>query len=395
MKTQIKSVVSLTVICAVIAVLLAVTNMLTAPTIADNLRKEAEKALTEVLPDGTNFTEVDLTRYEQLPDSIEKIHKAENGGYVFQINATGNASGMVLMIGVNPDGTVAGGKCIASKEDYKAEYTYGDAVKGATLDTIDSVDTVSGVTKTTKGYRDAVKEVLRAFVLLSGGDVQFGSPEEIFHQNLASALPAAEGAFTELVLTEKLDNVASAWEADNGTGYVFVTGETFVALDANGVAVAGTDPTVASHVEAQAAILFASTLTPTDLTDLYASGAVHSDVLSASVTASGNYVFEMRASGYSKSNKYAPAEARHYIYFTVAISGEGEILSCITTSQHETEGYGAVCGEHTFFNQFNGLGDGEYTDIVITGPTAKITMDGYHKALERAFNAVIALKGDA
>ena len=55
MSTSVKSVVVLVAICSIVAVLLALTNSITAPIIEENENKKANAALLEVLPDGESF----------------------------------------------------------------------------------------------------------------------------------------------------------------------------------------------------------------------------------------------------------------------------------------------------------------------------------------------------
>ena len=88
MKQNIKSVLSLTVICSVMAVLLAVTNAITAPIIKEQENAAVGGALLEVLPDGKNFAPVDLSKYE-LPETVEEAYSEDNGGYVFKLKTTG------------------------------------------------------------------------------------------------------------------------------------------------------------------------------------------------------------------------------------------------------------------------------------------------------------------
>ena len=67
-----KSVIALTVICAVIAVLLAVTNSITAPIIEKNASAAANEALLVVYPDGGDFTQVDISTFE-LPATVTEV----------------------------------------------------------------------------------------------------------------------------------------------------------------------------------------------------------------------------------------------------------------------------------------------------------------------------------
>ena len=59
MKNQIKSVIALVAICAVVAILLALTNALTLPVIEKAEAAAVQEALREVLPTGENFQLVD------------------------------------------------------------------------------------------------------------------------------------------------------------------------------------------------------------------------------------------------------------------------------------------------------------------------------------------------
>lgn len=71
MNKHMKSVISLTAICAAVSLLLAVTNYVTAPIIEKQQSAAANEALYQVMPDGEDFQAVDLTKYE-LPDRDRK-----------------------------------------------------------------------------------------------------------------------------------------------------------------------------------------------------------------------------------------------------------------------------------------------------------------------------------
>ncbi len=167
MKDSIKSVVALTVICAVLAVILAVTNSITAPIIEENEKAEANKALLVVMPDGKDFEEVDVSSVE-LPVEITSAHRETSGGYVIQILTAGYGSDMAIMVGIDKDGAVTGATCLKSSETLGYEKTYGDSTVGRTAEDIDSLDTVAGATLTTTAYKDAVKYALETANILKG-----------------------------------------------------------------------------------------------------------------------------------------------------------------------------------------------------------------------------------
>ena len=140
MKKYIKSVVTLVAICAVVSVVMAFTNYITAPIIAKHEAGKANDALSEVLPGGEGFELVDISGYT-LPATVTEVYKASNGGYVVKLTTTGFSPNMVIMCGINADGTVAGAKCLSSSETNGAEKTYGEGFIGKDVASVDSVDT--------------------------------------------------------------------------------------------------------------------------------------------------------------------------------------------------------------------------------------------------------------
>lgn len=387
MNKHMKSVISLTAICAAVSLLLAVTNYVTAPIIEKQQSAAANEALYQVMPDGEDFQAVDLTKYE-LPDSITEAYSEKNGGYVFKITTTGYSSGFIIMCGVDASGTVTGATYIASSETLGEEATYGEKLKGATLDTVESVETVSGATKTTSAYRNAVKDSLGAAVILGGGSVDLRSDEEILNDNLSAALPSAEGKFTSVFITEELTDINSVYKAENGAGYVFVSGESFIATDNEGNVTSETE--LKDTVETNAKKLIASTLTEIDISG-YAD--IPSQVQKAYKTASGNYVFDLRAAGYGiNGDKYTASG--EYIYIKVSATADGKIIACETVSQKESDGIGSACADSSFYTQFNSKTADTYKDIdAISGAT--ITTNGYTTAISKVFEAINILKGGA
>ncbi len=165
MKDSIKSVIALTVICAVLAVILAVTNGITAPIIEENEKAAANEALLVVMPDGKDFEEVDVSALE-FPVEITAAHREVSGGYVIQTLTSGYGSDMAIMVGVGADGAVTGATCLKSSETLGYEKNYGENAVGKTIDDIDSLDTVAGATLTTTAYKNAVKYALEAASVL-------------------------------------------------------------------------------------------------------------------------------------------------------------------------------------------------------------------------------------
>ncbi len=388
---NLKSVVVLTAICAVISVMLAATNAITAPIIEKNQNAAANEALLVVMPNGTGFEQMDLSSYT-LPATVTEAYKEAGGGYVVKLTTTGYGSGFVIMCGVNADGTVSGAVCLSSNETLGYEKTFGENFTGKNVEGVDAVDSISGATKTTVAYRNAVKDAINAATILGGGSVDIRSEEEILMDNLTAALTAGEGKFTKLFLTEVIEGIDAVYTADNGMGAVCIIGEQFVGVDASGAVVSGAEGDVAANVSAQMAILNASEETEIDLT---AYADLPSALVSATKTATGNYVLTMKGAGYgiNGGDDYHPASGE-YIYIKVSMTKDGKVIDCFTVSQAETPNIGSVCADEEFYGQFVGKTEADYEEIdMIAGAT--LTTNGYKKAILRAFESVKILEGGA
>ena len=388
MKKSVKSIVVLVSICAIVAVLLALTNYITAPIILENEQKNANAALLEVYPNGESFEQLELGSYT-LPATVTAVYRAADGGYVVQLNTTGYASGMVLMCGIAPDGTVVGTKLISSAETPSiggtAAETFAPTLLGKDVTTVDGVDTVAGATKTTAAYRAAVKDALNTAIILGGGSVDLRTEEEILNDRLSEALPEAEGGFDKYFFLEVIEGVDDIYFAKNNAGAVCVMGERMIALDAGGQVLTPCTEEEAATVKNAVALANATATTALDLS-LYS--GLPSQLVSAKVTATGNYVIEIKAAGYgiAGGDEYHPASGE-YIYVLVSMTAEGKILDCLTLSQAETDGYGSACADEKFYGQFVGKTEATYEQIdAISGAT--YTTSGYIKAISRAFASV-------
>lgn len=384
MKKAIKSTVVLVGICAVMAILLAVTNALTAPIIAENQNAAANQALLQVMPNGEGFESVEFDA-EKLPKTIKEVFKEKNGGYVFNMETTGYGAGLLIMCGVNADGTVSGVVCLGSSETLGYEKTFGANFAGKDAAGVDAVDTISGATKTTAAFKGAVKDALNAAIILGGGSVDLRTEEEILNDNLSAALPAGEGKFGKVFITEVIEGIDAIYAAENGKGYVYVIGEQFIAVDENG----NTDN---ETVAAAYAILSASTAEDIDLS---AFADLPAKLLSAKKTASGNYIFETKGAGYGikGGDDYHPASGK-YIEIRICLTPEGKILDVITTFQEESKGIGDACANEKFYGQFDGKTEGNFKEIDAIGG-ATMTTNGYLEAIEVAFASMKILEGGA
>lgn len=162
MKAGFKNTLVLVAICGVMALLMAVTNFITAPVIAANEALATEKALQQVMPAGHNFKPVALN--DALPETVTEVYAEEGGGYVFKLKTAGYGTDFIIMCGVDAGGAVTGAVCLSSNETLGYEKEFGNRFVG--LDSVGAVDTVAGATKTTGAYRRAVSDALSAAAIL-------------------------------------------------------------------------------------------------------------------------------------------------------------------------------------------------------------------------------------
>lgn len=388
MMKMMKSALSLTIICAVVAVLLAATNFVTAPIIEANEAAAANDALLVVMPNGTGFEAVDISSYT-LPATVSEVYSEASGGYVVKLVTAGYSSGLVVMVGVDANGTVTGATCLASSETLGYEKTYGDTTVGATVETVDGLDTIAGATRTTEAYKNAVKDALNTAVIMGGGSVDIRTDEEILLDNLSQALPEGEGAFTSFFIQEVLEVTDQVYHADNDAGYVFVSGENFIGVDVSGNVISEVDETLKASIESDAKIFLASEV---EMIDLSAYDNIPSQIVNAYRTLTGNYVFELKAAGFGINGDKWYNPSGEYIEIMICATKDGVVIDCVTTYQSETEGIGSVCAEPEFYSQFDGTDESTYKDIdAISGAT--YTTNGYKTAVGKIFEVIKILEG--
>ncbi len=388
-----KSIINLSVfvgICSVITLLLAFTNSITAPLIEANQKASENKALLEVMPEGKGFEMLDISEFT-LPSTVEEVQAETSGlGYVIKLRTTGYGSDMIVMCGVKSDGVVTGAKCISSNETLGKEKTYGESFKDKDAAGVEAVDVIGGATKTTGAYKNAVKDALNTAIILGGGSVDIRTEEEILADNLSAAFPNGEGKFEKLFLTEVIENVDAVYVAENKAGYVFVSGESFIGINADGTAVIEGTENAEAFADAVSRIQSATT----EDIDISAYEGLEKTVVSAKITSSGNYILETKGAGYGikeADNQYHPASGE-YIIVRVSITPDLKIIDCLTVFEAETDGLGDACADASFYGQFAGKTSENYTEIdAIAGATT--TTNGYKQAIERAFDAVKTLKG--
>ncbi len=192
-KENIKPIATLSVICLIVALLLGVINIFTAPIVEKRKQEEIDKSFKDVLPEGEGFKSMELTA--DYPKEVAAAYKA-NGGYVFQLDVKGKEK-MTLIVGVTDAGKVAGVKVITESETpgYK-EGAFAELVgaeskyNGVGSDTLEKI-IVTGATYTSNGIYSAVKAALDGYIVANGGKVELAPDEDAPHALPADLLAAA------------------------------------------------------------------------------------------------------------------------------------------------------------------------------------------------------------
>lgn len=180
---------TLTVISLVVALLLGLTNVLTADKIEAINRQKTEEALAKVV----SSTDCEFPPVEDIPQAVidaaneqggkltemyEILVGGENAGYAFKVTASGSQGNIVMIVGVDADLAVTGVSIVNNSEtkgigskvmDNEATSAGTGALdqfvgkSGAgTLVVKQNIDAVTGATVSTKGVTKGVNAALAA-----------------------------------------------------------------------------------------------------------------------------------------------------------------------------------------------------------------------------------------
>ena len=162
-------VIVLLVISAVVALLLGIVNMITAPAIAANEKAKNDAAMAAVLP-ADSYTPVEYTGSDT---TINAVYQAGDAGYVFQVSPSGSFSGtLTIMVGVDNAGTVTGVEIVktaetsglganASKPAFRDQFV-GQSGTLAVAKDGGSIDALTGATITSRAVTSGVNSALAA-----------------------------------------------------------------------------------------------------------------------------------------------------------------------------------------------------------------------------------------
>ena len=180
---------TLTAIALVVALLLGLTNMLTADKIEAITKQKTETALAKVV----SASECEFPPIEDIPQEVidaasaqggkltevyEILVSGENAGYAFKVTASGSQGNIVMIVGVDADLAVTGvsivsnsetagiGSKVMNNEATSAGTGALDQFVGksgaGTLVVKQNIDAVTGATVSTKGVTKGVNAALAA-----------------------------------------------------------------------------------------------------------------------------------------------------------------------------------------------------------------------------------------
>jgi len=167
-KDSLKSIIVITVICLVIAALMALTNSITAPMIAEANEKAEKEALFLVVSGATDFEKLEV---ESLPETVTAVYRESTGkGYAVMLAAKGydSSNPMVIAVGMTPEGILTKIEVVSCNGETSgigtkvSEDSFLKLFAGKDRNLAD-VDTISGATISSTAFVNAVKDAFAAY----------------------------------------------------------------------------------------------------------------------------------------------------------------------------------------------------------------------------------------
>lgn len=217
----IKPVVVLVAICVIVSALLAFTNKITEPIIAENQAATAEAVRKGLLPEAEGFE--DITP-DPLPDGIASVVATTNDvGYIIESYANGYGGKVPAMVAFDNEGRIAGvvftensetpglGQKVVTTESFAAQFAGRNAERVETA----TVDRIANATVSSNAAISAVNTAIEYYTQEILGEIQVTlTPEE----QRAALLPDA----TSIVeISISAEGVTEAYAGDDGNFIIY------------------------------------------------------------------------------------------------------------------------------------------------------------------------------
>ncbi|MCD7947175.1 MAG: RnfABCDGE type electron transport complex subunit G [Oscillospiraceae bacterium] len=168
-------VIVLFLVAAIVAALLGVVNLFTAPVIALNQQRTKEEAMEAVLP-ADSYEQVDYTGADT---TVMELYRAGDAGWVVQVAPTGFSGAITMMVGVNSDETISGVSITehaetsglganATKPAFRDQFVGKSGTQAVTKDG-GEIQALTGATITSRAVASGVNSALGAVAEASGG----------------------------------------------------------------------------------------------------------------------------------------------------------------------------------------------------------------------------------
>lgn len=238
MKDILKLGVTLFAICAVAALVLGVTNNITAPVIEERNIQASNEARKIVLSETDEFKELDGMNSDIVLEVYEGIKDGQVIGYTIKTSSKGYGGAIELMVGISKDGKITGVEIgnhsetpglgsKATEPIFKNQYVDKDVsnsllvVKGS-ANNDNEISAISGATITSNGVTSGVNAAMKIYnEKLSGNDNEMAYDENIDPKEKIFK----SASFTELKGKAE-GEVLRVYKAKNGDeiiGYIFDT----------------------------------------------------------------------------------------------------------------------------------------------------------------------------
>ncbi len=174
--------VPLLLICALIALMMALVNGFTKDRIKSNNLKATQEAISRIYPKFDSSDEIDID--VELP--IKAVYRLNEGdvllGYCVSVQPSGFNGAIEMMVGVNPEGNITGVEIISHTEtpgigaaaddpEYLKNYIglYGNISFG------EGIDALTGATISSKAILSGVNAAVEAINNINGQTVEGGA----------------------------------------------------------------------------------------------------------------------------------------------------------------------------------------------------------------------------
>ncbi len=172
MRNIVKLSLTLLIITAVSAGALSFTNNITKEIIQEKALEANKVYMEEILPDADDFAMVEGLNEDNVEEAYEAFKGGSTSGYIVKTKTSGYGGDVIMLTGINIDGTIAGTRVSSHKEtaglgsrieeaDFTSQFEGLSADKDLALDS--DIDAVSGATVSSKAAIDGVNISINLF----------------------------------------------------------------------------------------------------------------------------------------------------------------------------------------------------------------------------------------